>query len=245
MDARILINDGLYAPAPARECRPELLVQAHLPLVRKIAWHTHARVSTAIDIEDLVQIGMVALIEAARVFEDRGQAAFSTYASVRIRGAMIDALRKHATLCRSALRRRRELSAARERLAGRLGRVPSDSELADEMGLSLADVQAATAATQGLRQESIDEIYSDHSMWFAADEPDALARLESDELRRALVAAIARLPEREARVLQLYFVEELNLEEIGQVLGVGAARVCQIKKAALTKVRTLLRDWED
>lgn len=244
MDARVMMKEGLYAPAPTRAPRPETLVQAHLPLVRKIAWHTHARVSTAIDIEDLVQIGMIALIEAARVFEDRGQAAFSTYASLRIRGAMIDALRKHATLCRSALRRRRELSAARERLASRLGRGPSDHELADDLGLSIAEVQAATAATQGLRQESIDDIYSDHSIWFAADEPDAFDRLESAELRAALVNAIGQLPEREARVLQLYFVEELNLEEIGQVLGVGAARVCQIKKAALGRVRGLLHGWE-
>lgn len=245
MDARVLINDGLYAPAVRRAGQPEAIIQAHLPLVRKIAWHTHARVSTAIDIEDLVQIGIIALIEAARHFEDRGQAAFSTYASLRIRGAMIDALRKHATLCRSALRRRRELAAARERLAGRLGRAPSDSELADEMGITPADVQAAISSTQSIRQESIDEIYSDHSIWFAADEPDALAQLESAELRTALVEAIGKLPEREARVLQLYFVEELNLEEIGHVLGVGAARICQIKKAALARVRALLRDWED
>jgi len=244
MDARVMLNEGLYAPPPASKRRPDALVQAHLPLVRKIAWHTHARVSTAIDIEDLVQIGMIALIEAARVFQDRGQAAFATYASVRIRGAMIDALRKHATLCRSALRRRRELAAARERLAGRLGRAPVDSELAEELGLTLAEVQAATASTQGLRHESIDEVYSDHSIWFASDEPDALDRLQSAELRAALVNAIGQLPEREARVLQLYFVEELNLEEIGQVLGVGAARVCQIKKTALGRVRALLGGWE-
>lgn len=244
MDARVMLNEGLYAPPLPRERRAEALVQAHLPLVRKIAWHTHARVSTAIDIEDLVQIGMIALIEAARVFEDRGQAAFTTYASVRIRGAMIDALRKHATMCRSALRRRRELAATRDRLAGRLGRLPTDAELAEEMGLSLAELQATTASTQGLRYESIDEVYSDHSIWFASDEPDALDRLQSAELRAALVDAIAQLPEREARVLQLYFVEELNLEEIGQVLGVGAARVCQIKKAALGRVRSLLQGWE-
>lgn len=245
MDARFALNLGLYTPAAREQPDPEQLVRAHLGLVRKIAWHTHGRVSTALDIEELVQIGMIALIEAARTFEDRGQAAFATYASVRVRGAMIDALRKQATMCRSALRRRRELNAARALLAGQFGRPPAETELAEHLGVPLADLQEQINATQGVRYESIDEIYSDHSIWFAADEPDALERLEAGELKAALISAIGQLPEREAIVLQLYFVEELNLEEIGQTLGVGAARVCQIKKGALEKVRKLLRDWED
>jgi RNA polymerase sigma factor for flagellar operon FliA len=236
---------GLYTPAALVQPDPEQLVRAHLGLVRKIAWHTHGRVSTAIDIEELVQIGMISLIEAARTFVDRGQAAFATYASVRVRGAMIDALRKQATMCRSALRRRRELNAARALLAGQLGRPPSEAELARHLDLPLSELQAQVHATQGVRYESIDEIYSDHSIWFADDEPDALDRLEAGDLKSALAGAIGQLPEREAMVLQLYFVEELNLEEIGQALGVGAARVCQIKKGALAKVRKMLSDWED
>jgi RNA polymerase sigma factor for flagellar operon FliA len=244
MDARLGLNLGLYAPAALARTDPERLVRNHLGLVRKLAWHTHARVSTALDIEELVQIGMVSLIEAARTFEDRGQAAFATYATVRVRGGMIDALRKQATMCRSALRRRRELNAARDQLAGKLGRPPTEAELATHFDVPVAEIQEAVAATQGIRYESIDEVYSDHSIWFANDEPDAFDQLQSSELRGALVDAIRRLPEREAQVLQLYFVEELNLEEIGQTLGVGAARVCQIKKAALEKVRKLLSAWE-
>lgn len=245
MDARFALNPGLYTPAALAQPDPEQLVRTHLGLVRKIAWHTHGRVSTALDIEELVQIGMIALIEAARTFVDRGQAAFATYASVRVRGAMIDALRKQATMCRSALRRRRELNAARGLLSAELGRPPTETELADHLGVALPELQEQVNATQGVRYESIDEIYSDHSIWFAADEPDALERLEAGKLKAALAQAIGQLPEREAIVLQLYFVEELNLEEIGQTLGVGAARVCQIKKTALAKVRTLLGDWED
>lgn len=245
MDARSALNFGLYAPDSIARSDPERLVRSHFPLVRKIAWHTHARVSTALDVEELVQIGMIALIECARTFEDRGQAAFSTYATMRIRGAMIDALRKQATMCRSALRRRRELKEARERLESVLGRQPGEGELAEALGIPIAELLEAIDSTQGVRYESIDDIYSDHSIWFAADEPDALERLQSQELRQHLAGAIARLPAREAQVLQLYFVEELNLEEIGQVLGVGAARVCQIKKSALDKVRGLLTDWQD
>lgn len=245
MDARAANALGLYLPGTQPMPDPDRLVRTHMGLVRKIAWHTHARVSTAIDIEELVQTGMVALIEAARNFEDRGQAAFSTYASVRIRGAMIDSLRKHATLCRSALRKRRNLNAARDRLLGRLGRTPTNAELAAELEVSEAELRDMLGATQGIRYESIDEVYSDHSIWFAADEPDAFEALSGSDLREALVSAIRELPEREAIVLQLYFVEELNLEEIGQTLGVGAARVCQIKKIALEKVRKRLGGWEN
>src|SRR5436190_21130642 len=100
---------------------PEALVRTHMPLVRRIAWHVHARVASAIDVEDLAQIGMVALVEAANSFEDRGHA-FATYATLRIRGAMIDHLRRHASLCRAAMARRRKLASVRERLENRLGR---------------------------------------------------------------------------------------------------------------------------
>lgn len=244
MDARAANALGLYTPGSRPAPDPDRLVRTHMSLVRKIAWHTHARVSSAVDVEELVQTGMVALIEAARNFEDRGQAVFSTYASVRIRGAMIDSLRKHATMCRSALRKRRDLNAARDRLVGLLGRSPSHAELAAEMEVGEDELRDMLNATQGIRYESIDEVYSDHSIWFAADEPDAFDTLSGSDLRREMVAAIAELPEREAIVLQLYFVEELNLEEIGQTLGVGAARVCQIKKVALDKVRKRLGGWE-
>jgi RNA polymerase sigma factor for flagellar operon FliA len=245
MDARLGMNLGLYTPAALARSDPERLIQNHLALVRKLAWHTHARVSTALDIEELVQIGMVALIEAARSFEDRGHAAFSTYATVRVRGAMIDALRKQATLCRSALRKRREIQAMRTTLENRLGRAPTQQEMATALDMSLADYVDALSATQAVRQESMDEVYSDHSIWFADETPDAFEQLQAGALRTQLVEAIRSLPEREATVLQLYFVEEMNLEEIGQVLGVGAARICQIKKSALGKVRKMLAGWED
>lgn len=244
MDARVGMNLGLYAPATIGRNDPEYLIESHIPLVRKIAWHTHARVSTALDVEELIQIGLIALIEAARAFEDRGQAAFSTYATLRIRGSMIDGLRKQATLCRSALRRRRALNAARDELSAELGRAPTNEELAAGLGISLGELAKDIDDTQGIRYESMDEVYSDHSIWFSCEEPDAFEQLQSQDLREDLISAIQKLPEREALVLNCYFIEELNLEEIGQVLGVGAARVCQIKKVALEKVREHLAGWE-
>ena len=221
---------------------PEVLVRTHMQLVRRIAWHVHARVASAIDVEDLAQIGMVALVESANSFEDRGHA-FATYATLRIRGAMIDHLRRHATICRAAIQRRRELAQVRSRLENRLGRGASDAEMAEEMGLAAADYRALVDDSQAVQQDSIDEVYSDHSMWFADVEERADEAIDRGRLQRAVAEAIRTLPEREAMVLQLYFVEEMNLEEIGQTLGVGAARICQIKKAALDRVRVSLQDW--
>ncbi len=244
MDARLGLDPALYAPARLAKTDPERLISSHLPLVRKIAWHVHARVSSAIDIEDLVQIGMISLIEAARAFEDRGHAAFATYATVRIRGAMIDQLRKGATLVRSAMRRRREWGAVRSALEGILGRAATDEEMAEKLEITVAAYREGMASTHAAQTESIDDVYSDHSDWFADDRPDAHDQLEMKKRQSAIAGAVAQLPEREAMVLQLYFVEELNLEEIGQVLGVGAARVCQIKKAALGKLRGRLSGWD-
>ena len=221
---------------------PESLVRSHMALVRKIAWHVHGRVSTAIDAEDLVQIGMVALVECANAYDDRGHA-FATYATVRIRGAMIDHLRRQATLCRSAMAKRREIEDVRKRLQARLGRHADDAEMAAEMKLDAADYRRHVDDAQAVRQDSIDDIYSDHSMWFADVEDRADETLEREALRGAIADGIRLLPERDATILQLYFVEEMNLEEIGQTLGVGAARVCQIKKAALEKLRAALSDW--
>ena len=245
MDARLGLDPVLYAPARLAATDPERLVSSHLGLVRKIAWHVHARVSSAIDIEDLVQIGMVSLIEAARAFEDRGHAAFATYATVRIRGGMIDQLRKGATLVRSAMRRRREWGAVRSALEGVLGRTASDAEMAEKLEITVEVYRSGMAATHAAHTESIDDVYSDHSDWFADDTPDAHEQLQQKTMQKAIAGAVSTLPEREAMVLQLYFVEELNLEEIGQVLGVGAARVCQIKKAALGKLRGKLAGYGD
>lgn len=230
-----------YRRAPAKN-DPATLARSHMPLVRKIAWHVHGRVSSALDIEDLIQIGMVALVESANAYEDRGHA-FSTYASVRIRGAMIDYLRRHATICRSAMARRREMAGARKTLESRLGRAPSEAEMAEAMDLSASDYRELVDQTQTVHQESLDDLYSDQSMWFADVEERADEALEREGLKAAIAAGIGTLPEREAMVLQLYFVEEMNLEEIGETLGVGAARICQIKKAALDRLRETLSDW--
>ncbi len=221
---------------------PDKLARQYMPLVRKIAWHVHGRVSSAIEIEDLLQIGMVALVEAANNFEDRGHG-FAAYAQMRVRGAMIDHLRRHATIARSAMARRKQLTAARRTFEQRTGRTPSEAEIAAELGLDAAAWLDFVEGTEVVQHQSMDEVYSDQSMWFAdvADRADDV--LERESLKRAIAAGISELPEREAMVLQLYFVEEMNLEEIGLTLDIGAARVCQIKKSALDKLRARLTEW--
>ncbi len=245
MDARLGGEMRAFAPLRLVAADPDDLVRTHRGLVRKLAWQVHSRMSSSIDIEDLIQIGTISLIEAARSFEERGEATFATYATMRVRGGMIDALRRSATMVRSAIRRRREFAAARAALEGMLGRHATDDEMAERLELTVEAYRIAAHATQGIRHESIDDVYSDHSEWFADGAPDAFDNLARARLKAAVSAAIGTLPPRQALVLQLYYVEELNLEEIGMTLDVGAARVCQIKKAALAKVRGSLAGWDD
>lgn len=220
---------------------PELLVQKHLPLVKRIAWHIHGTMSSAVEVEDLVQVGLVALVEAAQGFEDRGQVTFEQYVVTRLRGAMIDELRRHATMTRGAMRRRREHARALAELTQELGAPPAEALVAERLGVSVDKLRQDYATAEPVRFEAIDDVYTDEAPWFASDEPDAFEQLADSDLRATLIAAIEKLPEREAMVVQLYYVEELNLEEIGQVLGVGAARVCQIKSAAHAKLKKALR----
>lgn len=229
-----------YSPAPPR--RPDLAAQVkqHLPMVRRIAWHVHGHMSSVVEVEDLVQTGLVALVEALTSFEDRGQVTLEQYLATRLRGSMIDELRRQATLTRGAMRRKREYGMTVTTMTTELGRAPTDAEVAGRLGVSNDKLRTDYAAAEPLRFEPLDEVYADDQPWFAADEPNAFDTLVDTQLRGALVAAIAALPEREAQVIQLYHVEELNLEEIGLVLGVGAARVCQIKAAAHAKLKKAL-----
>ena len=229
-----------YSPRTrAREDRAQ--VEEHLPLVRRLAWHVHGSVSTAVEVEDLVQVGLVALVEAAAAFEDRGLVTFKQYLTTRVRGAMIDELRRHAATTRGAMKRRREYANAVRSLTSELGRAPSEAQVAERLGVNVARLRAEYLTAEAAKFDSLDEVYADDQPWFADDTPDAFEQLAEGQLRERLIAAVAALPEREQLVIQLYHVEELNLEEIGQVLGVGAARVCQIKAAALAKLKKAMK----
>lgn len=231
-------SDALtYAPTPRRDA--DALVRQYLPLVRKLAWHVHGSMSTLVDVEDLVQVGLVALVEAAASAAEQG-AQFRAYLVTRLRGSMIDELRRQASSTRGAMRRHRRYKEAIASLTQSLGHAPGEAMIASHLGVSVDKLRTDYAAADALRFEQLDEVYADDLPWFADDTPGAFDQLADGEQRDALIAAVSALPEREAMVIQLYYVEELNLEEIGQVLGVGAARVCQIKAAAHGRLKKAL-----
>lgn len=239
-----LPNARAFADAAPLTYRPstgaDALVRQHLPLVRKLAWHVHGQMSTAVDVEDLIQVGLVALVEIAASAPEQGPA-FRAYLSTRLRGAMIDELRRQATATRGAMRRRKECARAIATLTQRTGRAPEDHMIATHLGVSVDKLRTDYLCADAIRFEAIDDVYADDQPWFADDAPDAFDQLADGQQRERLTAAVAGLPEREALVVQLYYVEELNLEEIGEVLGVGAARVCQLKAAAHGRLRKALR----
>ncbi|MBP6380093.1 MAG: FliA/WhiG family RNA polymerase sigma factor [Sphingorhabdus sp.] len=227
--------------AAYRDDVADALIVSHYDMVRRIAWHVHSRVAASVELEDLVQIGLAALIEAARGYEDRGHA-FATYASVRVRGAMIDQLRREAKMSRSAMAGRRKIADTRARLEQTFLRSPDSIEMAEALGMTLSAYLDLEAGSKPIEQASIDDQYSDMDPWFADPSETTDLQIEREQLGELLTQQLAELPEREALVLQLFFVEEMNLHEIGAILGIGAPRACQIKKAALAKLRIALSD---
>ncbi|QTD56485.1 FliA/WhiG family RNA polymerase sigma factor [Parasphingorhabdus cellanae] len=236
------LSEFTYGPSPSAPDQ-EQLINSHLPLVRKLAWHVHSRISMAIEIEDLLQIGMVTLVEAAQGFEDRGLG-FTNYAKLRVRGAMIDQLRKQSSISRSAMQFQKQLRETQEDLAQKLGHTPSQVELAAAMNMDQQSFETAKDNAEAIELQSMDEVYSDQNIWFSDATEKADDRVERHQRQKILADAIDSLPEREGLILQLYFIEEMNLEEIGQTLDIGASRVCQIKKAALEKLHKLLAHSE-
>ncbi len=215
-------------------------IRRFLPMVRRIAWHVHGTGRPGIEIEDLIQSGLVALTECAQRHAGPGEDGFAAYAKMRVRGAMVDLIRRTVPLSRGAAERRKILREKEGQLRVRLGREPSSAEMAVAMGMEENELASLRSAAEPLRFESMDEVYSDSDMAFADERPDSLALLENEQVRGSVIAAIAALPERLQMVVQLYFVEELNLSEIAQVLSVSIPRVHQLKAQALSQLRAAL-----
>lgn len=220
-------------------------VRRFVPMVRRLAWHVHGSGRPGIELEDLVQAGMVALTECAQRHSGPTEDGFAAYAKIRVRGAMVDLIRRSLPVSRGAAERRRQVQAAAEDLRGKLGREPSDGEVAEALGVRPADLATLRSSCEPMRFESIDDAYTDHDMVFADERPDSLSILADEELRESVAEAVRQLPERLQLVVQLYFVEELNLSEIAQVLSVSIPRVHQIKAQALDKLRQALEGVAD
>lgn len=215
-------------------------IRRFLPMVRRLAWHVHGSGRPGIELEDLIQAGLVALTECSQRHDGPTEDGFAAYAKMRVRGAMVDLIRRTVPLSRGATERRRQLREAETSLRGTLGRDATTPELAEAMGIDQGELATLRSTSEPLRFESIDDAYSDSDMAFADSGPDSLALLQDEELREHLVGAIAALPERLQLVVQLYFVEELNLAEIAQVLSVSIPRVHQLKAKAIEHLREAL-----
>ena len=225
-------------------------VEKFAPLVRKIARHLQSRLPASVQVDDLIQAGMMGLMDAANRFEDGQGAQFETYASQRIRGSMLDELRQNDWLPRSVRKTQRQIEVAVVRLENRLGRPAAAAEVAAELGMGLADYQ-----------EMLGEVHSGQIVYYedmaaegeggdafldrrAADrDADPLTRFRDARFREALVAAIENLPAREKLLMGLYYERELNYREIAAVMGVTESRLCQLHGQAVARLRAKLKDW--
>lgn len=218
------------------------LIEAYAPLVKRIAFQLMSRLPASVDVDDLIQNGLMGLLDALGRYEEGLGAQFETYAVQRIRGAMLDGLRENDWLPRSLRRDMRRIEAAIHALEQQFGRQPSETELAESLGVSLDEYQRMLQEARGhqlvyledFNREDDDDYLDRH---LAQEGNDPLALLEDTDLRRRLVGAIEHLPEREQLVMALYYDEELNLREIGEVLGVTESRVCQLHSQAVARLR--------
>ena len=220
------------------------LLERYAPLVKKLAYHLMGRLPASVQLDDLLQAGMIGLLDAVTHYDPSQGASFETYASIRIRGAMLDELRRTDWAPKSVHRKSRDLSEAIQRVEGRIGKQAGDREVAQEMGLTLDEYHQLLLDTSSCRMMSYDEIVGEDSGGFdrfSTGEDDPVGMLQEDEFRGALVEAIAQLPEREQLIMSLYYEQDFNLKEIGAVLEVSESRVSQLLSQAHGRLRAKLQ----
>jgi RNA polymerase sigma factor for flagellar operon FliA len=224
------------------------MLKQYSPLVRRLAHQMIAKLPANVEIDDLIQVGMIGLTDALSRFDAAQGVMFETFATQRIRGAMLDELRGSDYLSRGTRKSQREIETAVHKLEQRLGRAPAESEIAREMGISLTDYQELLGRVRGtqlvyLEDMSGDEGDNDFLDRHVADKSDPLSDLQDHRMRKALVAAIKVLPEREQLVMSLYYEQDMNLKEIAAVLKVTESRVCQLHSQSIARLRVKLREW--
>ena len=221
---------------------PAKLVEDHMPLVRRLAWHFQGRVGRFVEIEDLLQAGYLGLVDASQRYSVCDGVTFAAYAAIRVRGSIIDHLRHNSNLCRSTIKMRQTIEKTRRKMAQSLGRDPETLELAEELDMTAEQLQGWEARFQTNQLKSLDEVYTDHSLLFSDSSVSPEDEVEQTQLKALLRTAIGDLPDRQALVLQLYYVEDLNVYEIAAVLDVTTGRVSQIKKAAVMRLREIIEE---
>ncbi len=225
----------------------DALIRQYSPLVRRLAHHMMAKLPPSVQVDDLIQVGLIGLSEALTRFEATQGVQFETFATQRIRGAMIDELRENDWMSRGSRKSQKEIEGALHRLEHRLGRSPSESEIAAELGMSLADYQTLLGKVQGTQLVYLedmsgsegDDSFLDRHM--VDDEGDPMQLLRNQRLRQSLVEAIKGLPEREQYIMSMYYEQDMNLKEIAAVLGVTESRVCQLHSQSIARLRAKMR----
>jgi len=220
------------------------LVEQHLDMVKRIAFHLKGKLPAQVQVEDLIQSGMVGLIEAAKNFDETQGASFETYAGIRIRGAMLDEIRKNDWTPRSVHRNTRMISKVITEVENEKGREASASEIAEELGVSLDEYHHMLLDTTTHRVLSFEDLgINDDSIieHIPNRQPLIVDGLQKEDMRKIVAQAISELPQRESLIMSLYYDEELNLREIGLVLGVTESRVSQIHSQAMIRLQTKLK----
>jgi len=225
------------------------MLKQYSPLVRRLAHQMIAKLPANVEIDDLIQVGMIGLTDALSRFDAAQGVQFETFATQRIRGAMLDELRGNDWMSRGSRKQQRSIEAAVHRLEQRLGRAPQESEIAAEMGVSLSEYQELLGKVRGtqlvyLEDMSGDDGDNDYLDRHVGDEAaNPLAQLQDHRMREALIVAIKTLPEREQYVMSMYYEHDMNLKEIAAVLKVTESRVCQLHSQSIARLRVKLRDW--
>lgn len=224
-------------------------IDQYIPLVRRLAHHLIAKLPASVQIDDLIQAGLIGLMDAISKFEEGQGAQFETYASQRIRGAMLDELRQADWMPRGVRQAQRKIDNATVKAEQKLGRSATEAEIAESLGVPLAEYQDMLFESRGAQlvyyddyaEDGDGEGYLDRQM-DGDEDANPLAMIGDQRFRATLIQAIEELPEREKMLMGLYYEQELNFREIAAVLGVTESRVCQLHTQAVSRLRTKLRD---
>ncbi len=226
----------------------DTLLDQHTVLVKKLAYQLKSKLPSSVELDDLIQAGMMGLLDAANKYEDSHGAQFETYAAQRIRGAMLDELRSADWLPRSIRKNMREVEAAISQLEQKLGRQPSEAEVAKELSLSLEGYYEKLSHCSGHQLVYYEDFQENENQGehfldrFVKDDDNPMQALLESDFKDALVNAIESLPEREKILMGLYYEQELNLKEIGAIMNVSESRVCQLHTQAVSRLRSTLKE---